>query len=111
MDNSGQVVGDYGDATGAHGFLLEHGRFTSIDVPGAGLTEAFGVGPNGTIVGRYGPDIFSLHGFALRQGEFTTIDVPGATRSEVFDVNSSGVMVGSYLDTPPTTIRGFRRTP
>jgi len=37
--------------------------------------------------------------------------VPGATRSEVFDVNSSGVMVGSYLDTPPTTIRGFRRTP
>src|SRR6266540_4169157 len=33
VNNAGQVVGFYSDATGRHGFLLVHGAFTTIDPP------------------------------------------------------------------------------
>jgi hypothetical protein len=39
------------------GFLLRHGRFTFIDVPGALGTDADGINNEGDIVGGYdGPD-------------------------------------------------------
>ena len=40
---SGDIVGIYGDASfNEHGFLLSHGNFTTIDVPGA-LIGASGI--------------------------------------------------------------------
>ena len=36
-----------------HGFLLLQGSFTTIDVPGASSTQAFGINPRGDIVGQY----------------------------------------------------------
>ena len=35
INDRGEIVGICEDADGAHGFLLRHGRFTLIDVPGA----------------------------------------------------------------------------
>src|SRR6516162_8462147 len=40
INASGQIVGSYGDAGGPdagsrHGFLLDHGSLTTLDVPGA----------------------------------------------------------------------------
>jgi hypothetical protein len=47
-------VGVYVDDDGMrHGFVLERGRFTSIDVPGAVDTDAFGVNDRGQIVGAF----------------------------------------------------------
>jgi probable HAF family extracellular repeat protein len=75
INDVGEIVGFYQDASGQHGFLYAAGVFTSLDVPGAatGSTQAFGVNNRGQIVGIYrdqtpqsagGPrDRGSTHGF------------------------------------------------
>jgi uncharacterized membrane protein len=47
----GQIMGDYEDARGGcHGYLLDNGRFTTIDVPGE-PTQALGLNDRGQVVG------------------------------------------------------------
>jgi len=46
----------------AHGFLVDKGTFTTIDVPGALFTQPLGINPAGTIVGLYS-DGAMIHGF------------------------------------------------
>jgi len=60
-------VGGYIDNSGLHGLLLSKGRFTAIDVPAAfGIgTQAFGISPQGDIVGSYFDGSFNTHGFLL----------------------------------------------
>jgi probable HAF family extracellular repeat protein len=54
INNSGQIVGGYDDASGyAHGFLDTGGFFTTINVPGASTTYAYGINDSGQIVGGY----------------------------------------------------------
>lgn len=60
INAAGDVVGSYTDTTGAHGFLLRRGQFTSIDVPGALMgvagtlpTSASGISPSGEIIGSF----------------------------------------------------------
>jgi len=75
-DNGGinsqrDIVGVYcdtapckGASLDAHGFLLSRGLLTTIDVPGAISTNAFGINERGDIVGVY-EDAAGLHGFLL----------------------------------------------
>ncbi len=50
------IVGAYVDSSGRlHGFLLSKGEFTTIDPPGANLTVALHINPEGTITGLYVP--------------------------------------------------------
>jgi hypothetical protein len=42
INDSGQTVGAFSDATGGHGFVDTGGSFTAIDVPGAVGTLARG---------------------------------------------------------------------
>jgi probable HAF family extracellular repeat protein len=79
----GQIVGNYGDASGQHGFLLSGGQYTTLDDPNAvtqpGLgTFAFGINARGQIVGQYFDANFARHGFLLSGGQYTTLDVPNA---------------------------------
>jgi uncharacterized membrane protein len=115
----GDVVGVYGNATGTHGFLLrkregdddgDNDAFTTIDVPGASFTEAFGINPKGTVVGVYSNAI-GTHGFLLRKRErhddgdddaLTTIDVPGASFTGAFGINPKGHVVGIYSNATGT---------
>jgi probable HAF family extracellular repeat protein len=60
--------------------------FTSIDVPDAQQTMAFGINDHGQIVGTWG-DAVRVHGFLLDHGTFTTIDVPDSTNVNVFGIN------------------------
>jgi uncharacterized membrane protein len=54
FNNRGQIVGIYVDGDGAeHAYLLDRGRFTTIDVPGAATTDAFGINDHGQIVGAF----------------------------------------------------------
>src|SRR5438309_1009326 len=73
--------------------------FTTIDVPGAILTNAFGINSPGNIVGLYIDTTAREHGFLLAAGSFSTIDVPGAVRTEARGINNSGHIVGGYIDT------------
>src|SRR5215467_646140 len=68
--------------------------FTTIDVPGAINTQAFGINDSGQIVGFF-DDALGGHGFVLDTGgNFTTIDVPGASSTRAFGINDSGQIVG-----------------
>ncbi len=72
--------------------------FTTLDVPGATSTEAFGINGHRQIAGFY-EDANGGHGF-LRDpaGTFTTLDVPGATVTAAFGINGHGRIVGYYID-------------
>jgi hypothetical protein len=97
INNSGQVVGSYGNGANVHGFLLvlSSGAFTTIDFPGAFNTYLFSINNRGDIVGRYQlTEGGTSHGFRLSKGQFTTIDEPGSTNTILFGINDDGVMVG-----------------
>jgi len=99
----GHRRGDAGPRSLTPGFLLERGRYTTIEVPGAtGETSALGINNRGQIVGATstGPGQ-EPHGFLLRGGAggpFTPIDVPGAPGTSATGINDAGVIVGVYTN-------------
>ena len=72
--------------------------FTTIDVPGATLTEAYGINAAGQIVGRFSDATGERHGFLKDGATFTTIAVPGATLTEAYGINAAGQIVGTFDD-------------
>src|SRR5687767_13538581 len=85
------------------------GVFESIHVPGSSGTRAFGINPQGDIVGSY-TDVTGTHGYLLRDGEFTSIDYPGAAITEAWGINPRGDIVGNYTIGGVPGIRGFLLT-
>ena len=77
VNPSGEIVGFYIDSSNKnHGFLLNREGFTPIDFPGADVvfTRAFGIDPEGNIVGFYQTKdalgALHAHGFvATRSGD------------------------------------------
>jgi uncharacterized membrane protein len=62
INNAGQIVGLFSDATGGHGFFRDSGGlFTTLDVPGR-PTFALGINDAGQIVGDFN-DAAGTHGF------------------------------------------------
>jgi probable HAF family extracellular repeat protein len=61
---------------GNSGFLLSGGSFTTLTVPGASQTYAYGINNAGQIVGYYKGSDRMAHGFLLSGGSYTTIDLP-----------------------------------
>jgi uncharacterized membrane protein len=95
-----------GDDPNRRGFLLDHGRLTRIDVPGAAATLASDINDAGQIVavGLSGTDATAVgSGFVLRRGvkgAFTPVAVPGAPATTAAGINDHGDVVGGY--TPPS---------
>lgn len=84
--------------------------FTTIDAPGAGYTEAYGINNAGFIVGHFS-DATGDHGFLRHpNGTYTTYDVSGADQTVGFGINASGAIAGSYFGSPPAP-QGFLRSP
>ncbi len=102
INTAGQIVGDFTDSTGTHGFLGTGGSFTAINVPGAFSTEAMGINAAGQIVGFSG---IGAHGFLDSGGSFTTIDAPGALATQAEGINDAGQIVGGFQD--KTGTHGF----
>jgi probable HAF family extracellular repeat protein len=115
INNRGQIVGIYSDTSPdlgdrpdsdptaptykLRGFLLDrHGRLTRLDIPGARLSQAFGINDRGQVVGDYQDSDGKFHGYLWQEGRFTTIDVPGATATSVTEINNRGQLLGGYLD-------------
>src|SRR5262249_38909232 len=68
----GQIVGEYTDSNGVHGFLYSDGVYTTIDDPLGNYTVAFGINNKGQIVGYYN-DSSGAHGFDLTLlGQYST---------------------------------------
>jgi uncharacterized membrane protein len=105
-------------APGSHGFLLQDGVYTRIDVPGGTGTVARGISDQGIIVGHYSVSGVT-HGFAYRDGEYSyPIDVP----ADLFDnpssparhtlpvrISASGDIVGCFHEATltMTTMHGW----
>jgi hypothetical protein len=70
-------------------------EFTTIEVPGAMSTQAWGIGPTGDVVGHYVSGDVTL-GFLLQGGTFTPIEFPGASLTEARAISPSGEIVGTY---------------
>src|SRR4051812_42092685 len=62
INDTGQIVGEFVDSTGIHGFLNTGGSFIPIDVPGAFSTFAQNINDAGQIVGIF-VDNTGGHGF------------------------------------------------
>jgi len=66
INSTGQIVGNYRNFGGTHGFLYSGGTDTAIDDPLAtGVTIAFGINTSGQIVGDYNDG--TTHGFTRPQ--------------------------------------------
>lgn len=130
---SGDIVGIYGDASfNEHGFLLSHGNFTTIDVPGSlvgssGIlqTEANGISPAGDIVGDYfappgapgAPECLvplspaCRRGFLYSGGQFSDVLVPGKKGSIPNSITPDGTIYGcDHNDDYLGSMVGFGRT-
>jgi len=106
INNAGQIVGSYVDATGTHGFLFSDGTFTTIDDPLATQgTFALGINNAGEIVGLY-VDAAGDHGFLDIGGTLTTIyplGTQGVTGGAT-GINDSGEIVGFATIPEPSTL-------
>jgi probable HAF family extracellular repeat protein len=86
INDLGQVVGNFVDNTGLHGFLYSHGKYTTINAPGSTVTELAGINNLGQILGA------SNAGgtFIYARGTFTTIGAPGFASA----INDLGQIAG-----------------
>jgi probable HAF family extracellular repeat protein len=99
INDRGQIVGWFTDATGVHGFLTDGATFTPIDVPGATETNALGINTAGQIVG-YFRDATGDHGFvATPQVIVVTIDIKPGESPNSINPKSQGVIPVAILTT------------
>jgi hypothetical protein len=97
------IVGGYYDSTLAlHGFLLEGGRFTTYDVPGAADTELTFY-DHGTYGGYYLSSTGAMFGFYVKCGELYTVAAPGEANppagsgTELVGISADGTLFGDVF--------------
>jgi probable HAF family extracellular repeat protein len=76
INNSGQIVGQFEDATGLfHDFMDTNGNFTTLDPPFAGNSPARGINNRGQVVGYSTETVGVVHGFLATP---TVVPEPGS---------------------------------
>jgi hypothetical protein len=114
INDSDLIVGDWVDANDVgHGFVWDHGSFTSIDVPFPGSidTSVTGVSNDGKIVGDWVDSSLNPQGFTLINGAFTKVTVPNSIFTSASDINNQGVVVGSTYINGDSDGSAFVATP
>ncbi len=81
-----------------HGFVDDHGAFTTLDFPNAQATNPRAINDDGVIVGFYLINNTGPHAFVYEDGKFTNIDPPGAGDAEAEAVNNHGEVAGWFND-------------
>lgn len=83
--------------------------FTTIDVPGAAVTNIEGINNTGMMVGDYSSASYNKpsHGFLYSGGIFTFFNYPGADSTLAFGINDSGLISGTAYTHQNTTAFGF----
>ena len=109
---SGVIVGRWYDASHVkHGFILQNGTYSSVDVPGAAQnadgTDPAYINSNGTISGTYRAGDGNLYAFTLRNDVYTKIQYPGATATWGFGIGNDGTVVGPECSCGFVTANGF----
>jgi uncharacterized membrane protein len=106
INNGGEIVGDYYNCLTSgcpeHGFVLDKGVYTSIDVPGAasGGTGAEGINNSGDVVGFfYSSSGVQSYVFNTTTSTFTTFDILGSSQTAAQGINDAGQIVGTFTNT------------
>jgi len=115
LNDRRQIVGIFlGDDGATHGFLSQHGHFTTLDVPVPGTTTTTpgGINNYGQIVGSF-HDSRGSHGFLYEDGVFPPLDVPfpDTFNTAATGINAHGQIVGVYqsgVPGAPTGLHVFR---
>ncbi|MEY9964136.1 hypothetical protein ABIA33_002178 [Streptacidiphilus sp. MAP12-16] len=116
INNHADIAGFFTGAGGTvDGYLLRHGRLTTLAFPGASMTQALGVNDSDEVVGVYqvgSGNAAKTHGFTWTSGHgFGTVDDPnGVGATTVNGVNDAGALVGFYTDAAGNT-DGMLATP
>jgi hypothetical protein len=110
INDNGDVAGFYNKTSSlVDAFLQLHsGQFITLAVPGASMTQAFGVNEHDEVVGAYTVGTGNnaqTHGFTWRPGHgFSTVDDPhGIGATTINGVNDAGDLVGFYTDSAGNT--------
>jgi probable HAF family extracellular repeat protein len=96
-------------------FIVDRGRFTTVELPFDQLQDFVRFNNRGEIVGGYVPadppnDAVAYRGYLRdRRGTTTLIDFPGAIATLPQDISDAGQIVGKYSRTPTGETRGFLR--
>jgi uncharacterized membrane protein len=109
INDAGDVVGvHFGQSNTRLGFLRKKGVFTTIQVPGEGLTTPNGLNNGGTVVGGFflaGQN--RIHGFIFKNGVYTKVAIPGMRFVTFWDVNDAGDIVGEAFAEDTNEMSGF----
>jgi len=100
INNSGQVVGDFPDPKGTHGFVyLENvGVFSpALDHPGTTVIALRGINNDGQIVGGFIDAQGNEHPFVYIAGSLNPIVIPNAVSASANGINDRGQIVGNVL--------------
>ena len=110
INGHGDVAGFYNKTSAqVDAFLrLHNGQFVTLAVPGAAMTQAFGVNDSDEVVGAYTVgtgNSAQTHGFTWHAGSgFSTVDDPHGIGSTLINgVNDHGDLVGFYTDSVGNT--------
>jgi uncharacterized membrane protein len=106
INNRGDIAGYVEDSAGnTHGYLLQNGVYTLLDVPGAAYTIAVGLNDSDEVVGLYWITVAdclspnsSTYGFLYSQGAYTTLNLPGTTGYEAESINNAGQISAEYYE-------------
>jgi uncharacterized membrane protein len=98
INNNGDIVGDFVDGAGLHGFIRRGSVFEPINYPLARNTSARGINNNGDIVGIFGASLDTARSFIMRDNVFTEFVVPGAMATNVVSIRDDGTLAGYFLD-------------
>ena len=102
INNRGDVAGFYNaTSTAVDGFLKIGGSFIKLAVPGATMTQAFGVNDSDWVVGAYTVSGGATHGFIWKPGHGFTlnIDDPNGVGTTLLNgINDENDIVGFYTD-------------
>lgn len=80
--------------------------YTTVNFPGAILTQCHSINNSGWLAGQYTDAAGLTHGFTQVSGAFNSIDFPGAVLTQVQSINSSRGLAGFYVDSSGLT-HGF----
>src|SRR5262249_12621764 len=102
INDAGDIVGTYLLDGSQHGFLYSGNVFSTIDYPGSGLNQVFGINNLGQLVGETADGSFLFSG-----GTYSAISVPNGVGTAARGINDAGQIVGSYGLTDAGPVRGF----